>query len=133
MKRIFKFWLVWCIALAMGMAASAQTNEGLRAIVEKLNSKCPIALNHGVTQQSVELNDTAVIYTIIIDAAETHFHEMEGHRQLMHDAKAMELATDASPDALAPYCIKLKISVIYHFTDGQEHFDLVIKPEDMEF
>lgn len=115
------------------LQGNAQTMDGLKTIVDQANAACPVTINTGVVQQSVALNDSAIVYQVAVDPAQAKIQDLESNKQLMHDGKAMELATDSSANALAPYCQRLNISVIYHFSDGTTSFDVIILPKEMTF
>lgn len=122
--RAFALMCSMALALVVTVACGGSSDETvLKAAVKVANSQMPMDAGSGMTIESVELKDDAVVYQCTVDESVCTVSQIEENYDAVKEAILQSLKGESTKDFLDP-CIKCNRGIIYSYT-GTETGDKV--------
>lgn len=113
--------------------ASAQDTIPTDSVASRLDKRCPVNFNDGMTLQKVSIEDGKFVFDYLI--ADDMYTNVEKLGGILHDSLVAEMITSPDPDIknLIVVCVRDKMDVLHKYNNSAKQFFIItITPDDLQ-
>lgn len=128
-----KLLLILCILTGFVCASAQDSALPSDTVASRLDKRCPMDFNDGMTLRGVTLQDSAFLFDYII--SDDLYANVEKLGGILHDSIVAEMISSPDPDIknLIVVCCRDKINVMHKYNNSANQFFIItVTPDDLQ-